>query len=95
MNSTSSDNALRALHTALTRVRYLAYTGSDAKQIGRILDAVEYLASIIMRRGETSEEEYLADFRLHLQDIENKFQGFDGLVRVYDEGQMTAQKVAA
>ena len=35
------------------------------------------------------------DFRLHLQDIENKFSGFEGLVQAYDEGQTATQQVAA
>ena len=95
MSSSYSDNALRALHQALTRARYIAYTGADAKYVGKILDDVEYLATIIMRRGEYSEEEYLTDFRLHLQDIEGKFSGFTGLVQAYDEGQTAAPKAAA
>ncbi len=82
---TSSDNALRALHRALTRTRYIAYTNSDAKHVARILDDVEYLATIIMRRNEYTEEEYVTDFRLHLEDIESKFSGFEGLVQAYNE----------
>ena len=90
----SSDNALDAVHRVLIRVRSQAYTGLGSKQIGRILDDAEYLVTIIMRRDEYSEEEYLTDFRLHLEDIENKFSGFQGLVQAYDEGEAANQKAA-
>ncbi|MBV9852638.1 MAG: hypothetical protein JO250_23505 [Armatimonadetes bacterium] len=84
----SSDNALDAVHRVLTRVRSQAYMGLDSKQIGRILDDAEYLVTMI--RNNESEHE----FRLHLEDIESKFSGFDGLVQAYDEGQARARKVA-
>jgi hypothetical protein len=83
MNSTSSDNALQALHHALIRTRYLAYTGTDAQQIARILDDVEYLKTIILRHKPGYED----NFRLHLQGIEQKFAGFNVLVQFYDESQ--------
>ncbi len=85
----SSDNALDAVHRVLTRARSQAYMGLDSKQIGRILDDAEYLVTII-RNNEGDHE-----FRLHLEDIEQKFAGFDSLVEAFDAGLLKEKQAAA
>lgn len=89
MNSTFTEDALLALHRVLTRTRTLAYQATDTKQIARVLDDAEYLATLVMQSTKCDAAECLADFRAHLCDIETKYSGFDGLVAGFDESRHT------
>jgi len=82
-----SANALRALHRILIRLRSLAYNGTDPRTMGRILDDVEYLGVLVLQSQNDSSPEKVADFRLHLQDLETKFSGFERLTAAFDEWQ--------
>ncbi len=80
-------NALLALHRALIRLRALAYEGTDPRTLGRMLDDIEYLGILAMQSRTNNSREHVEDFRLHLQDLETKYQGFGHLTAAFDEWQ--------
>ena len=79
-----SDNTLQILHRALIRLRSLAYEGTEPRTIGEMLDDIEYLGVLAIRSRTDSSPEQVANFRLHLESLENKFPGFGRLTTVFD-----------
>ncbi len=65
--------------------RFAAYKGRSSKEIGDILDVGEYLVAILLNHENLTESECLARFRLYLQDIETRFEGFSGLIAAFDD----------
>lgn len=65
--------------------RFAAYNGRTSKEIGDILDVGEYLVAILLNHENLTEDECLARFRLYLEDIETRFDGFSGLVAAFDD----------
>ncbi len=82
-----SGNALLTLHRALIRLRALAYEGTEPRTLGRMLDDIEYLGVLAMQSRTNDSQEHVEDFRLHLQDLETKYQGFGHLTTAFDEWQ--------
>ncbi len=80
-------NALHALHHALISLRALAYEGTEPRTLGRMLDDIEYLGVLAMQSRTDDSREHVEDFRLHLQDLETKYQGFEHLTAAFDEWQ--------
>jgi hypothetical protein len=89
MNLICSDNALRALHRILVCTRFQAYENIDVKTIGDVMDAAEYLVSILQNHEGLTEEEGLERFRLYLGDLETRFPGYTDLIVAFD---MTPQQ---
>ena len=80
-------NALHALHHALISLRALAYEGTEPRTLGRMLDDIEYLGVLAMQSRTNDSREHIEDFRLHLQELETKYQGFSHLTAAFDEWQ--------
>ena len=77
-------NTLRILHRALIRLRVLACQGTDPKTIGRMLDDIEYLGVLAIQSRTDDSPQHVEDFRLHLQDLEAKYEGFGHLTVAFD-----------
>jgi len=86
MNSNFFDSAIRAIHRVITQTRFLGYKNTDPQLLARILDHADALGFMLMDdfRAEDGEETPSL-FRRHLQGIEDKFDGFQGLTRTFDE----------
>ncbi len=82
-----SGSTLLALHRALIRLRTLAYEGTEPRTLGRMLDDIEYLGVLAMQSRTNNSQEHVEDFRLHLQDLETKYQGFGHLTAAFDDWQ--------
>ena len=86
-----SASTLLALHRALIRLRALAYEGTEPRTLGRMLDDIEYIGVLAMQSRTDNSREHMEDFRLHLQDLETKYQdfghGFGHLTAAFDEWQ--------
>lgn len=85
-----SANTLYALHHALVSLRALAYQGTEPRTIGRMLDDIEYLGVLAMQSRTDDNPERVENFRLHLQDLEAKYPGFEYLTAAFDERQDNA-----
>ena len=86
MNSNFFDSAIRAIHRVIVSTRTLAYFKTDPQVLARILDYADPLAFVLMDHYPIeAEEDQVALFHRRLQDIEDTFQGFDGLVAGFDE----------
>lgn len=83
-------NTLHALHHALVSLRALAYQGTEPRAIGRMLDDIEYLGVLAMQSRTDDSPERVKNFRLHLQDLEAKYPGFEYLTSAFDERQDNA-----
>ena len=96
MNSNFFDSVIRAMHKAITTTRYLAYKNTGPQVLARILDYVDPLGFVLM-------DHYLLEpgesrvtlFRQRLQDIEDTFQGFNGLVASFDQNMNKPEGKAA
>ena len=82
-----SSNTLHALHHALVSLRALAYQGTEPRTLGRMLDDIEYLGVLAMQSRTDGSPERIENFRLHLQDLEAKYLGFEYLTAAFDERQ--------
>lgn len=86
MNSKFFDSVIRAMHRVITTTRYLAYKNTDPQALARILDYADPLGFVLMDHYPVKPgEDRVGLFRRRLQDIEDTFQGFDGLVASFDE----------
>jgi hypothetical protein len=56
------------------------------------MDRAEYLIAILRNAPHLTEEEALNEYRLHLQDIEEHFSGYENLVAAFDESQQWQRK---
>lgn len=95
MNSNFYDSGIRAIHKVITSARFLGYKNTSPQTLASILDHADALGFMLMddfRDYEGRETDSL--FRLHLQDIENKFDGFQGLTRAFDENMARAKHSA-
>lgn len=96
MNPNFFDSVIRAMHRVITTTRYLAYKNTDPQVLARILDYADPLGFVLM-------DHYLVEpgqnrvslFRQRLQDIEDTFQGFNGLVASFDENMNKPEEKAA
>lgn len=84
MSLICSANAMRALHRVLVCTRFEAYEGRDPKSLGDVMDTAEYLVAILQNHEGRPEGECLAEFRAFLQELEERFPGYDGLVAAFD-----------
>ena len=92
MNSNFFDSVIRAIHRVITSTRTLAYFNADSQQIARILDYADPLGSVpVGHFPAATEEERIALFRQRLQDIEDTFLGFEGLVASFDQNMKREQ----
>lgn len=85
-----SANTLYALHHALVSLRALAYQAAEPRTIGRMLDDIEYLGVLAMQSRSDDSPERIENFRLHLQDLEAKYSGFEYLTAAFEERQNNA-----
>ena len=74
--------ALYAIHLICAQTRTLAGEGADQKKLYKILDWVEILPSLIMRREEDTTEE----FRETLAGLGEEFPEFAGYLSNFDRG---------
>lgn len=84
MNLICSDSALTAVHKVLTRTRSIAYQGCDSNTIGDVMDLAEYLVALLLNHERRTETEALLVFQQCLEEIESRFEGFEGLVAAFD-----------
>jgi hypothetical protein len=84
----SSENALmnnsremRALHRVLARARTQAYQGVSAAVMGRILDDAHYMVEMLAENTPEPSKE-LRDL---LVDMEQRYEGFGGIVAAFDD----------
>ena len=75
---------MRALHRVLVCTRVEAYQGRDPKILGDVIDTAEYLVAVLQNSGGRPEGECLAEFRAFLQELEERFPGYGGLVTAFD-----------
>ena len=94
MNSNFFDSALRATHRVIVIMRYLGYKNTDPQLLARILDHADPLGFMLMNdfRPESGEE-LPSLFRAHLQEIEEKFEGFTGLTASFDANMRRGESV--
>jgi hypothetical protein len=86
MNSNFFDSAIRAIHRVIILTRYLGYKNTDPQVLARILDHADALGFMLMDDFRAEDGEQTPSlFRRHLQGIEEKFDGFQGLTRAFDE----------
>lgn len=86
MNSNFYDSGIRAIHRVITSTRFLGYKNTDPQTLASILDHADALGFMLMDDFHDYDgRETVPLFRLHLQDIENKFEGFQGLTQSFDE----------
>lgn len=96
MSLICSANALRALHRVLVCSRFEAYEGCKPKTLGDVMESAEYLVALLQNHEGRTGEECLTEFRAVLQDIETRFDGYEGLLSVFDADNQTAlEKVFA
>ena len=95
MNLICSVSALSSLQRVLVRTRSVAYGGCASKTVGDIMDTAEYLTAILLNHEGLSEEDALTRFRVHLQDLEDRFEGFTGLVAAFDAERQTRSLIPA
>ena len=70
-----------AMHKVIIKARFLAYKNTDPQILARILDHADPLGFMLMDDFQPEGGEDLPSlFRCHLQEIEEKFDGFSGLV---------------
>ena len=53
--------------------------------MGRMLDDIEYLGVLAMQSRTEDSPQDIDNFRLHLQDLEAKYPGFEYLTATFDE----------
>ena len=86
MNSNSFDSVNRATHRVITTIRFHAYQNTDPQTLARMLDYADPLGFVLMSHHPVkNENERVSLFRQRLQDIEDTFSGFNGLVAGFDE----------
>ncbi|GEM_PF-6993027 len=84
MSLICSASAMRALHQVLVCTRVEAYQGRDPKMLGDVIDTAGYLVAILQNSEGRPESECLAEFRAFLQELEERFPGYGGLVTAFD-----------
>ena len=86
MNSNFFDSVIRATNSVITTVRFHAYKNMEPQMLARMLDYADPLGFVLLDHFPAkNEEERISLFRQRLQDIENTFPGFNGLVASFDE----------
>ena len=94
MNSNFFDSVIRATHRVITTVRFHAYKNADPQTLARMLDYADPLGFVLMdHHPAKNEAERISLFRQRLQDIEDTFQGFSGLVASFDENMKRGEHV--
>ncbi len=86
MNSNFYDSGIRAIHRVITSTRFLGYKNTSPQTLASILDHADALGFMLMDDfrdydGRTTD----SVFRLRLKEIEDKFEGFQGLTKTFDE----------
>jgi hypothetical protein len=95
MNSNFSDSAIRAIHRVIILTRHLGYKNTDPQVLARILDHADALGFMLMNDFQAEDgEETSSLFRRHLQGIEEKFDGFQGLTQTFDENMQRSQAIS-
>ena len=86
MNSNFYDSGIRAIHSVIIVTRFLGYKNTSPQTLASILDHADMLGCMLMDDFRDYEDwDTVSLFRLHLQDIEDKFEGFQGLAQTFDE----------
>ncbi len=86
MNANFHDSGIRAIHSIIVYTRTLAYKNTSPQTLASILDHTDILGCMLMDGFRDYDGwNIVLLFRLHLQDIEEKFEGFQGLTQAFDE----------
>lgn len=86
MNSNFYDSGIRAIHRVITSTRFLGYKNTSPQTLAIILDHADALGFMLMDDFHDYDgRETIPLFRLRLKEIENKFEGFQGLTQSFDE----------
>ena len=94
MNSNFFDSVIRATHRVITTIRFHAYQNTDPQTLARMLDYADPLGFVLMAHHPAKDEaERVSLFRQRLQDIEDTFEGFNGLVAGFDENMKRGERV--
>ena len=94
MNSNFFDSVIRAIHRVITTVRSHAYQNTDPQTLARMLDYADPLGFVLMDHYPAEDQaERISLFRQRLQDIEDTFQGFNGLVASFDANMKRGESV--
>jgi hypothetical protein len=94
MNSNFFDSVIRATHRVITTVRLHAFKNTDPQMLARMLDYADPLGFVLMDNSPAvSETERIVLFRRRLQDIEDTFQGFNGLVESFDDNMKSSESI--
>lgn len=94
MNSNFFDSVIRATHRVVTTIRFHAYKNTDPQILARMLDYADPLGFVLMdHHPAENEAERVSLFRQRLQDIEDTFQGFNGLVAGFDANMKRGESV--
>ena len=93
MNSNFFDSVIRATHRVITTIKFHAYKNTDPQTLARMLDYADPLGFVLMDHPAKNESERVSLFRQRLQDIEDTFQGFNGLAASFDENMKRGESV--
>ena len=86
MNSNFYDSGIRAIHRVITSTRFLGYKNTNPQTLASILDHADALGFMLMDNYRDYDgQETIPLFRCRLQEIEDKFNGFQGLTQAFDE----------
>ncbi len=86
MNSNFYDSGIRAIHRVIISTRFLGYKDTSPQTLASILDHADALGFMLMDDYRDYDgQETIPLFRSRLQEIEDKFEGFQGLTQAFDE----------
>ncbi len=86
MNSNFYDSGIRAIHSIIVCTRTLAYKNTNPQTLASILDHADALGFMLMDDYRDYDgQETIPLFRRRLEEIEDKFEGFQGLTQAFDE----------
>ena len=94
MNANFHDSGIRAIHSIIVCHSHSCLRNTSPQTLASILDHSDILGCMLMddfRDYEGWDTALL--FRLHLQNTEDKFEGFQGLTQAFDEN-MSRTKTA-
>lgn len=95
MNANFHDSGIRAIHSIIVCTRSLAYQNTSPQTLASVLDHTDILGCMLMDGFRDYDGwDIVLLFRLHLQDIENKFDGFQGLTQGFDKNMSRANHPA-
>ncbi|MBC8143496.1 MAG: hypothetical protein H7Y38_18865 [Armatimonadetes bacterium] len=72
-------NELEAVRRVVARVRTNAYQGVPGATLGKTLDDVQDLLSLVLEQNERDDAERHGEFATLLRDVEARYEGFEGV----------------